>query len=93
MRPNRRMAQAARNDIAWGLMGLMDDLYNVYSANLYSGKGALAVTGEAASLGLSTAVAIASRTAAKTLFGALGTAVTGINLSVNKNVLRNRRTR
>ena len=82
----QKMAQAARNDIAWGLMGLMDDLYNVYSANLYSGKGALAVSGEAANLGLTTAVAIASRTAAKTLFGALGTAVTGINLSVDKNV-------
>lgn len=82
----QRLAQAARNDIAWGLMGLMDDLYNVYSANLYSGKGALAVTGETANLGLTSAVAIASRTAAKTLFGALGTAVTGINLSVNKNV-------
>jgi len=82
----QKLAQAARNDIAWGLMGLMDDLYNVYSANLYSGKGALAVTGDAANLGLTTAVAIASRTAAKTLFGALGTAITGINLSVNKNV-------
>jgi hypothetical protein len=82
----QQLARAARNDIAWGLMGLMDDLYNVYSANLYSGKGALAVTGDAANLGLTTAVAIASRTAAKTLFGALGTAVTGINLSVNKNV-------
>jgi len=82
----QRLAQAARNDIAWGLMGLVDDLYNVYSANLYSGKGAIAITGDAASLGMTTAVAIAGRTAAKTLFGALGTAVTGINLSVNNNV-------
>ena len=81
----QRLAQAARNDIAWGLMGLMDDLYNVYSANLYSGKGAIAVTGDAANLGLTTAVAIAGRTAAKTLFGALGTAITGISLSVDKN--------
>jgi hypothetical protein len=82
----QRTAQAARNDIAWGLMGLMDDLYNVYSAHLYSGKGALAVTGDVANLGLTTAVSIAGGTAAKTLFGALGTAVTGINLSVDKNV-------
>lgn len=82
----QKLAQAARNDIAWGLMGLMDDLYNVYSAHLYSGKGALAVSGDVANVGLTTAVAIATRTAAKTLFGALGTAVTGINLSVNKNV-------
>ena len=82
----QKAAQAARNDIAWGLMGLMDDLYNVYSANLYSGKGAIAVTGDTANLALTTAVTIASKTAAKTLFGALGTAVTGINLSVDQNV-------
>ena len=82
----QKLAQAARNNIAWGLMGLMDDLYNVYSAHLYSGKGALAVSGDVANVGLTTAVAIATRTAAKTLFGALGTAVAGINLSVNKNV-------
>jgi hypothetical protein len=82
----QRLARAARNDIAWGLMGMMDDLYNVYSANLYSGKGAIAVTGDTVNLGLTTAVAIARKTAAKTLFGALGTAVTGINLSVDKNV-------
>ena len=81
----QKLAQAARNDIAWGLMGLMDDLYNVYSAHLYSGKGALAVSGDVANVGLTTAVAIATRTAAKTLFGALGTAVTGINLSVSRN--------
>jgi hypothetical protein len=82
----QKVARAARNDIAWGLMGLMDDLYNAYSANLYSGKGAIAITGDTANLGLATAVAIASRTAAKTLFGALGTAVTGVNLSVDKHI-------
>jgi hypothetical protein len=82
----QKAAQAARNDIAWGLMGLMDDLYNVYAANLYSGKGAIAVTGDAANLGLTTAAAISARAAAKTLFGALGTAATGINLSVDRNV-------
>ena len=82
----QRLAQAARNDIAWGLMGVMDDLYNVYAANLYSGKGAIAVTGDTANLGLTTAATIAGRAAAKTLFGALGTALTGINLSVDRNV-------
>jgi len=38
--------KAARNNIGWGLMGLMDDLYNVYSAHLYSGKGTIAVSGD-----------------------------------------------
>jgi len=78
--------KAARNNIGWGLMGLMDDLYNVYSAHLYAGKGAIAVSGDAASLGLTAAVAIARQTATKTLFGALGTAMTGVNLSVDKNL-------
>jgi len=80
------LARAARNDIAWGLMGAMDDLYNGYSAHLYSGKGAIAVTGDVANLGLSAAVAIAGGSAAKTLLGALGTAATGVNLSVDKNI-------
>jgi hypothetical protein len=80
------VAKAARNNIAWGLMGLIDDLYNVYSASLYSGKGAIAVSGDTASLGLTAAVAIARKTATKTLYGALATALTGINLSVDKNL-------
>ena len=79
-------AKFARNNIGWGLMAIVDELYNKYSANLFSGKGAIAVTGDAASLGLTSAVAIASKTAAKTLFGALGTAVTGMNLSLDKNL-------
>ena len=80
------LAQDARNSIAWGLMGTIDDLYNNYSANLYSGKGAIAIAGDTASLGLTAAVAIARQTAAKTLFGALGTAITGVNLSIDKNL-------
>jgi hypothetical protein len=79
------LAKGARNDIAWGLMGLVDDVYNVYAAHLYGGKGAIAVSGDAASLGLTAAAAIARLPSAKTLFGALGTAVTGVNLSVDKN--------
>jgi len=79
------LAKAARNNIAWGLMGLVDDVYNVYSAHLYGGKGAIAVGGDTASLGLTAATAIARLPSAKTLFGALGTAVTGVNLSVDKN--------
>ena len=82
----QQLAKGARNNIAWGLMGLVDNVYNVYSAHLYSGKGAIAVSGDTASLGLTAASVIARQTATKTLFGALGTAITGLNLSVDKNL-------
>jgi hypothetical protein len=80
------LAKTARNSIAWGLMGIMDELYNNYSARLFSGKGALAVAGDSSSLGLTAATVIAKQVATKTIFGALGTAVAGFNLSVDKNV-------
>jgi len=82
----QKLAKVARNNIGWGLMGLVDDVYNVYSAHLYAGKGAIAVSGDAASLGLTAASVIARQTSTKTLFGALGTAITGLNLSVDKNL-------
>lgn len=81
----KEQAKQARNNIAWGLMGMIDELYNEYAANLYSGKGAIAVSGDAATLGLTAGAAIAKQVATKTIFGALGTAVTGMALSVDKN--------
>jgi hypothetical protein len=80
------LALAARNSIAFGLMGVMDDLYNQYSANLYSNRGAMAITGDGATLGLTTAVTAVRSVATKTLLGALGAAVAGVNLSVDKNL-------
>ncbi|MGO9093727.1 MAG: InlB B-repeat-containing protein [Bryobacteraceae bacterium] len=82
---DEKTRSAARNSIAWGLMGAIDDVYSVYSAHLFEGKGAVAAIGDVASLGLTAAVSIARQNAAKTLFGALGTAITGVNLSVDKN--------
>jgi hypothetical protein len=79
-------AKLARNNIGWGLMGIVDDLYNNYSAHLFEGKGAIAVAGDTSTLGLTAAVAIARQAATKTIFGALGTALMGVNLSVDKNL-------
>jgi hypothetical protein len=53
------VAKAAWNNIAWGLMGVSDNLYNEYSANLFSPKGAIGIDGDTASVGLTAAAAIA----------------------------------
>jgi len=82
---NQEVARLARNNICWGLMGTVDEIYSEYSAALFAGKGGIAVAGDAATIGLTAAGAIANRVAMKTIFGILGTAVAGVNLSVDKN--------
>jgi len=83
--PNQALAQQARNSVAWGLMAAIDDVYGVYTSRLYTGKGAVAVGGDTAQLGLTAAATIAHLAATKTIFGALATGVTGVNLSIDKN--------
>jgi hypothetical protein len=78
-------AKRLRNKIVYGLMGEMDDAYGQFTKNLYSGKGAFGVAGDSALLGLTAAATIATHTPTKTILSALGTAVTGVNLSVDKN--------
>lgn len=83
---SQQNARIARNSICWGLMGIMDELYSEYAANLFTGEGSLRVAGDASRIGLTAAGAIAHQVATKTLLGVLGVAVSGINLSVDKNV-------
>jgi hypothetical protein len=52
---------------------------------LFSGKANVGVTGDTLVLGLTAASTIATHTPTKTLLSALGTAITGVNLSVDKN--------
>jgi hypothetical protein len=66
-------------------MGAIDQVYGEYSGRLFAGQGTVLLVGDVATLGLTAGAAIATKTAAKTIFGALGTAVTGVNLSINKN--------
>ena len=78
-------AKRDRNRIAYGLMGQIDDAYGQFTKNLYAGKGAFGVAGDSALLGLTAAATIATHTPTKTILAALGTAVTGVNLSFDKN--------
>ena len=77
--------KALRNKIVYGLMSEVDDSYGQFFRRLYAGKADVAVSGDSAVLGLTAASTIATHTATKTILSALGTAVTGVNLSVDKN--------
>jgi hypothetical protein len=78
-------AKLARNNIAYGLMAEIEITYNVYYQRFFGGKNATAIAGDALTLGLGSAGTIATHTATKTIFAALGTAITGLNLSIDKN--------
>lgn len=78
-------AKRLRDKIVYGLMGDIDDAYGQFTKNLYSGKGAIGVSGDATVLGLTAASTIATHTPTKTILSALGTAFTGVNLSIDKN--------
>lgn len=77
--------RAMRDRIVYGLMSEIDDAYGQYARRLFSGKADIAVAGDSVVLGLTAASTIATHTPTKTILSALGTAVTGVNLSVDKN--------
>ena len=78
-------AKQKRNEIAYGLMGQIDVVYDGYYRRLFVGKSDVAVIGDIFTLGLSATSTIATHAATKTLMSALGTAFTGLSLSVDKN--------
>jgi hypothetical protein len=78
-------AKLARNTIAYGLMTQIEVVYGAYYRHLFGGKNFVAIAGDFVSLGLGSAGSIATNAATKTIFSALGTGVTGINLSIDKN--------
>ena len=82
---NPDLAKQKRNDIAYGLMGQIDVVYGAYYNQLFTHKGIVAVGGDFLTLGLSSAASIATHAATKTIFSALGTGFTGLNLSIDKN--------
>jgi len=83
--PNPDLAKQARNNIAYGLMGQIDIVYGAYYNQLFSTKNSVAIGSDALTLGLSSAASIATHAATKTIFSALGTAFSGLSLSVDKN--------
>lgn len=78
-------ARSLRNKIVYGLMAQIDKEFGELTWRFYYGKADIALAGDSAVLGLTAASTIATHTPTKTILSALGTAVTGVNLSVDKN--------
>jgi hypothetical protein len=74
-----------RNKIVYGVMQEIDDAYGQFARRLFSGKADAGVTGDSLVLGLTAASTIATHTPTKTILSALGTAIAGVNLSIDKN--------
>lgn len=79
------VAKLKRNDITWGLMTDVEILYNSRYQKLFGGKNLAAVIGDGLTLGLGAAGTIATNAATKTIFAALDTGFSGLNLSISKN--------
>jgi hypothetical protein len=78
-------AKYFRNKIANNYMGDIDYVYGDYTDALFTGKGWESFIGDATALGFSTASTISAVARTKTILSALGSAVTGISLSADKN--------
>jgi hypothetical protein len=79
------VVRGLRDKIVYGIMQEIDDSYGQFTRQLFAGKADVGVTGDTLVLGLTAASTIATHTPTKTLLSALGTAITGVNLSVDKN--------
>jgi hypothetical protein len=79
------VAKLKRNDIVWGLMTDVEIVYNSRYHKLFSTKNLTAVVGDSVTLGLGAAGTIATNAATKTIFAALNTGFSGLNLSISKN--------
>jgi len=82
---NPEVVRGLRDKIVYGIMQEIDDSYGQFTRQLFAGKAGIGVTGDTLVLGLTAASTIATHTPTKTILSALGTAVTGVNLSVDKN--------
>jgi len=82
---NPETVRDLRDKIVYGVMQEIDDAYGQFTRRLYAGKADVAVGGDSIVLGLTAASSIATHTPTKTILSALGTAVTGVNLSIDKN--------
>jgi hypothetical protein len=78
-------AKAVRNDIVYGMMTQIEIVYSQKYASLFGGKNTVAIAGDGLVLGLSAASSISTNLATKTILSALGTAFSGLNLSIDKN--------
>ena len=82
---NQETLKELRAKIVYGVMQEIDDAYGQFARRLYAGKADIAVGGDTLVLGLTAGATIATHTPTKTILSALGTALTGVNLSIDKN--------
>lgn len=84
--PDLVQAKEARDKIVYGLMGQIDLVYSVYYQKTFASKNSVAIVGDILTLGLGAGGTIATNVATKTIFAALGTSFSGVNLSIDKNL-------
>lgn len=83
---NLSYAKQLRNDITYGLMSQIDVVYGAYYNHLFVYQSAVAIGSDSLTLGMTAAAAIATNKATKTIFSALGTGLSGVGLSTQKNL-------
>jgi hypothetical protein len=83
--PDLAKAKFVRNDLVYNIMAGIDRVYGEYAVRLNAGKGAEALSFDSLTLGLTTASTIATHTPTKTILSAIGTGVTGVGQSFDKN--------
>lgn len=83
---NEDRAKYFRNKIVDTFMGDIDHVYGEYVNTLYGNKGFAGISSDFLTLGLTAASTISLVTRTKTILATLATGVTGLSLSVDKNV-------
>lgn len=71
--------------MVYGVMADIQQQYDMFKNRLFTGKGIQGVAGDFTQLGLTAASVITPAARTKTIFSALATATTGLNLSIDNN--------
>ena len=82
--------KALRDQIVYGLMADIEYLYRDYASNLFVNNAWFNVGGDFLELGLGTASTLGNGARTKTILSALGSAVAGQRISVDKSFFRQR---
>lgn len=89
-KPDLAAAKAYRDRIVYGLMADIEYLFRDYESNLFINSAKFNIGGDFLELGLSTAATLGNGARTKTILSALGTAVAGNRISIDKNFFRQR---
>ena len=89
-KPDPTTAKAYRDRIVYGLMADIEYLFRDYESRLFIDSAKFNIGGDFLELGLSTAATLGNGARTKTILSALGAAVTGNRISIDKNFFRQR---